>query len=86
MGAKERSKKQSVNIRCSKCSRSNKSNKSSKSNKGKTVRLKGPNGTVRVVSADYWAGCTPLNALAEKVKSLRTSNLDASNKSETKCK
>jgi hypothetical protein len=57
-----------------------------KSNKGKTVRLKGPNGTVRVVSADYWAGCTPLNALAEKVKSLHTSNLDASNKSETKCK
>ena len=57
-----------------------------KSDKGKTVRLKGPNGTVRVVSADYWAGCTPLNALAEKVKSLHTSNLDASNKSETKCK
>ena len=57
-----------------------------KSNKGKTVRLKGPNGTVRVVSAEYWAGCTPLNALAEKAKSLHASNLDASNKSEIKCK
>ena len=33
-------------------------------NKAKTVKLRGPNGTTREITAEEWASYTPLNALA----------------------
>jgi hypothetical protein len=34
-------------------------------NKAKTVKLRGPNGTTKVISLDEWNSYTPLNRLAD---------------------
>ena len=39
-------------------------------NKAKTVKLRGPNGTTKVISMDEWNSYTPLNRHAQRVAAL----------------
>ena len=39
-------------------------------NKAKTVKLRGPNGTTKVITLDEWNSYTPLNRHAQRVASL----------------
>ena len=39
-------------------------------NKAKTVKLRGPNGTTKVITLDEWNSYTPLNRHAQRIAAL----------------
>jgi hypothetical protein len=51
-------------------------------NKAKTVKLRGPNGTTKVITLEEWNSYTPLNRHAERVTALSHTlmELDANQK------